>query len=215
MNNTRIIMDFCDDIFSVIFSYILPSEFAVASKRFHKLYLQTHHLSSRDKWARNPNLKELFLNAIKNGNLELTILAFSRRVNIHDKCGEALRLAIENNHPKIIDFLKSKGAKTYYKDVDTIFSWNRPVHYREGLELMDLYGVTLKIDLPRKNLAKNRKFEHIFIDYGYAWIYIYYKNHKSCRIGFGEVQGNDDLTSCKWFSEYYDDYKKISPFLEI
>ncbi len=90
-----------------------------------------------------------------------------------------------------------------YVDVDSIFSWTEAVHYRDGPSLMDLYSVTLLIDLPRKNLKKGRKFEHMLVDYDYQKIKIYYKNDKSCCVWFNEI-GN--IGRRKYFSEYWDDY---------
>lgn len=66
------------------------------------------------------------------------------------------------------------------------FSWEW-IHWRGGLELVDLFDVVLLVDLPRRNLIKGRRFKHIFVDFDLGGIYIHYENEKSCRVDFHEL----------------------------
>ena len=62
------------------------------------------------------------------------------------------------------------------------------LHYRDGFGLCSLYNVVLRIDLPRKNLLIGRNFEEIRIDFEQQFLYIYYRNNKSCCITFDEIK---------------------------
>ncbi len=114
------------DVWELILQNLLPSElkgFSKSNKLFHKYFLLfITRLSSRLKLKKNsglfdPSNQTLFIEASKNGLLDLVALCCNGGVDINCHNGEAVLFAVWNNHLNVIKYLISKGANIHNNEL--------------------------------------------------------------------------------------------------